>query len=390
MRAKMTITVMLGLALSISLNATTYTSLKSGTWSDVVDVWSTDGTTACSCTPGSGPNGDTMNINHNITIDVNLTLKGAASLNVASSVFLDGVGYDLTLINSATMENDGQLDIDNMTLRNTSFLHNQMSINVGTNMITRNTVLLRNEKLITVSGDLDITASSSVEGVGGGFDVTGNIDVSSSNWIENDWCAGGTSNVPLIAQCCACVSSILPIELVSFNATPDGNDVLINWVTAAEINNDGFVIERSSDGMDFEKLAMVTAQGSEYYGAEYRYKDENPISGTSFYRLKQIDIDGTEEIFEIVSVSITSALRIELNIYPNPSNGNIITISVPDEMHGKDIIYEITDLSGRRIYMDQDNVSSRTHTLKRELQPGFYLVSCKSKFNVYVTKLMVR
>ncbi|MCH8332112.1 MAG: T9SS type A sorting domain-containing protein, partial [Bacteroidetes bacterium] len=60
------------------------------------------------------------------------------------------------------------------------------------------------------------------------------------------------------------------------------------------------------------------------------------------------------------------------------------------KLQGKDIIYEITDLSGRKIYIDQDNASSRTHTLKMELQPGFYLVSCQSNFNVYMTRLMVR
>ncbi|MCH8330173.1 MAG: hypothetical protein IH946_02155, partial [Bacteroidetes bacterium] len=334
MRTKMILNLLLGFATCTVLNATTYTTLKSGNWSDVVDVWSTNGSTACSCSPGSGPNGDTMNINHNIIVSANLTLKGAASMNVASGSSLNGIGFDLTLINSAAMENDGLVDIDNMTLRNTAFLLNQMSINIGTNMTTRNTSLLRNEKLITVSGDLDITASSSVEGVGGGFDVSGDIDVASGNWINNDWCATGTSNVPLIAECCACVSSILPIELVSFNATTDGNDVLISWVTATEINNDGFVVERSSNGIDFNKLEIIAAQGSEFNGAEYQYKDEDPLSGTSFYRLKQLDNDGSEEIFEMVSVKIESALLLELNVYPNPSNGRNITVSVPDKLQG--------------------------------------------------------
>lgn len=95
----------------------------------------------------------------------------------------------------------------------------------------------------------------------------------------------------------------LPISLVKFEAEKLAEKVKVQWVTATEINNDKFIVERSSNGKDFEYLAEISGAGNSKELNNYELTDASPLKGTSYYRLTQIDFDGASETFVPVAVS---------------------------------------------------------------------------------------
>ena len=123
-------------------------------------------------------------------------------------------------------------------------------------------------------------------------------------------------NVALAAY----VLSIVPVELTSFTTSLNQNDVTLNWTTATELNNQGFEIQRSSNGQ-FERVGYVVGNGTTTEIRNYVFTETNVNEGIHFYRLKQIDHDGTFEYSPIVSVEVIAPLvfTLEQN-YPNPFN----------------------------------------------------------------------
>ena len=119
----------------------------------------------------------------------------------------------------------------------------------------------------------------------------------------------------------------VPVELSSFSARVNGNEILLSWITASEINNMGFAIERTVIGhqssviSEWERIGFVEGTGTTTELKYYSYVDENVSKGTYFYRLKQIDFDGSFEYSNIleVEVSIPSEFFLSQN-YPNPFN----------------------------------------------------------------------
>lgn len=90
---------------------------------------------------------------------------------------------------------------------------------------------------------------------------------------------------------------ILPVEMISFSATNDDNEILVNWATASEINNDYFTIERSDDMENWYTVGTVTGSGNTSTRTDYEYVDYTPVYGTTYYRITQTDFDGTTEVF---------------------------------------------------------------------------------------------
>ena len=111
----------------------------------------------------------------------------------------------------------------------------------------------------------------------------------------------------------------LPVTLASFSAAPQGTGVAVNWTTASEKNNAGFEVERSANGTDFAKLTTVAGMGTTQNTHTYSYFDAVPLSSTSYYRLKQIDLDGTVAYSPVIAVQPTAASTAALSIYPNPT-----------------------------------------------------------------------
>jgi hypothetical protein len=118
----------------------------------------------------------------------------------------------------------------------------------------------------------------------------------------------------------------LPVELTAFQATAAGAAVDLSWSTASEKNNTGFEVERSANGKAFARLARVEGAGSSQMPRRYRYRDAAPLSGVSYYRLRQVDADGTAHYSPVQTVTRTAATA--LTAHPNPT-ANLATIAWP-------------------------------------------------------------
>ncbi|MEJ5263166.1 MAG: PQQ-dependent sugar dehydrogenase [Ignavibacterium sp.] len=117
------------------------------------------------------------------------------------------------------------------------------------------------------------------------------------------------------------IPTVIPVELASFTATVVDGKVRLDWYTATETNNSGFMIERSRDGVNFKDLYFISGNGTSTQRNIYSYTDNDVTFGVYYYRLKQIDMDGTINYLNVVSLDLGSpkSFLLEQN-FPNPFN----------------------------------------------------------------------
>lgn len=150
----------------------------------------------------------------------------------------------------------------------------------------------------------------------------------------------------LLTDSCA---DLLPVTLLSLNGENKGKYVLLNWATAAEQNNTGFEVQRSTDGYSFSKMAFVASKavnGNSNAKLEYNYNDNYPIAAAAYYRLKQLDKDGrfTYSNITIVKGDNSAGPGAEI-IYPNPVKSTL-NIKMASRIASK-ITLLVSDASGR-------------------------------------------
>lgn len=114
--------------------------------------------------------------------------------------------------------------------------------------------------------------------------------------------------------------TVLDISLLSFTGTLNGSYVDLKWQTASEVNNSHFIIEKSTNGYNFEFLTQVNGAGNSNVTLSYSCKDEAPQIGTNYYRLKSVDYNSVVRNEGIVTVNYN---EFDFNFYPNPFRDNI-------------------------------------------------------------------
>ncbi len=166
----------------------------------------------------------------------------------------------------------------------------------------------------------------------------------------------------------------LPIELLSFDVRFDGKKVELNWVTLSEMNNDYFSIERSTNGVDFREIAQEQGAGTSEMARTYLNYDENPQTGINYYRLKQIDFDGSYAYSDIQSVEVRSG--VEVSTFPNPV-ATQLNISLTD-FEERTIDFEVYHISGKKVFEGTADVNEGLVVVSLDninnLQPGQYIV----------------
>lgn len=138
----------------------------------------------------------------------------------------------------------------------------------------------------------------------------------------------------------------LPVQLTAFDAVLTAErKVLLSWTTESELNSDYFEVERSADATYFERIGTVDAAGFSTHTLKYNLTDENPLNGVSYYRLKQVDFDGTFEYSNIRSVRIHQ-IQNQITAYPMPVYDVLFIKGLT-----ADVLTQITisDISGRVI-----------------------------------------
>ena len=158
----------------------------------------------------------------------------------------------------------------------------------------------------------------------------------------------------------------LPVELTSFTAKVVGNTIELNWITATEVNNYGFEVERylnmTLDG--WQRIGFVEGHGNSNSPNEYSFTD-SPKGGITFnYRLKQLDTDGKYAFSNVISIEVNLPLKYILNQnYPNPFNpGTNILYSIPKSSN---VILSVYDMLGNLI----------TNLVNENQEAGNYLVN---------------
>lgn len=99
----------------------------------------------------------------------------------------------------------------------------------------------------------------------------------------------------------------LPVEWLHFSARPDGSLVRLAWATAQELNSDRFEVERSADGQSWDAIGSVAAAGMSDAPSDYQFNDQSAPAGRTYYRLRQVDLDGAHDYSNVVEVSIEIA-----------------------------------------------------------------------------------
>ena len=163
----------------------------------------------------------------------------------------------------------------------------------------------------------------------------------------------------------------LPVVIAEFNGEQSGANNLLNWISTEEINNSGFEIQRSNDGIYFNDLFFVptkTATGNSIGDIKYQYADFKPLTGKNYYRLKVIDKSGITSFTNVVCISNAPLnLSSSFSIFPNPVIGELLNIRFNNKPSGKYII-QLYNSEGQTIFSKIINhtVLNNIETIKLE------------------------
>ena len=157
-------------------------------------------------------------------------------------------------------------------------------------------------------------------------------------------------------------TTFTPVELNSFEGrNVITNEILLEWTTATEINNNGFVIERNNDSNNWKEIGFINGSGNSTEINNYKFTDKVEKAGNYFYRLKQIDYDGSFKYSKTINIEIFSPNELKINQnYPNPFNPETnIEFEIPETASVKLTIYNLLGEEVREI-------------VNSKLEPGYY------------------
>lgn len=290
---------------------------------------------------------------------VNFNIASGAAVTFGAPEFIDLGTSKGTFINNGTLygnfpeydPEDG--DLEGLILPGEGILRSNGTLAPGNSV-----------GVLTIIGDLIIGGTLSVEIEGPGFTqydriiVTGQADISGAT-LEADFDTYVPMTDPEIYQIVAASSYaggspalfagvsgtalnftftlvdhtdggirvesiVLPVELISFSAKRTGLNVELNWRTVQEINNDYIAVERADHSLQFEEIGRVAGAGTTTETQDYHFMDYSPMPGANYYRLRQVDMDGTTEYHEVIYVDFTDASQSHsLEVFPNPAPDRI-------------------------------------------------------------------
>lgn len=190
-------------------------------------------------------------------------------------------------------------------------------------------------------------------------------------------------------------ASALPVELISFTAELADSEVILHWSTASELNNEYFEIERSVDGIDFEIIGDLDGHGTTNEITNYSFADDQPYYGISYYRLAQVDYDGTRTVFDAISINNDSFKKgIEASIFPNPANSYNVNLRLSSGDENSAVQVMLHDVSGNFVYLEeiepQLGLSEYKLNVPAGLDPGIYLMTIQQANNKEIQRLIIK
>jgi hypothetical protein len=197
-----------------------------------------------------------------------------------------------------------------------------------------------------------------------------------------------SDHLPVFTRFTFAASAPLPITLLEFTARPKNSVVLVSWTTAMEQNNQFFTIERSADGRNFTAIGRVSGAGTSNSVLHYQFTDVNPLPGTSYYRLQQVDMDGQFSLSSIATVRIDNEGKTAMTVSPNPVS-NYVNINI--NTTGKTYTMRVSGVDGRTFINGTGSVNQLNRQLNSRLNslaPGVYVLSTDNAEEHYTIKFV--
>ncbi|CCH03055.1 hypothetical protein FAES_5056 [Fibrella aestuarina BUZ 2] len=295
--------------------------------------WATNAVWSCGAAP-SGTFSGTIIIQHDLTITSAITISGNVTIIVRNNTTLDVRGNNTLLLSN-----------------------NQSTVIVGAGSTVRGQ---NANSLITIG-----TAPTSYS-----YRMNGAAAIDGPDVMTNRGLSGA-----------------LPVELTYFRATPEGRYVSLSWQTASEQNAARFVVERSRDLGEFLPVGAVEASGTSQVRRQYGLLDTQPLGGTSYYRLRQLDHDGRSTVWRPVAVQRDEA-QPALMVLENPVQGNEVRL-IPQGLDGA--TYQLTDIQGRAIAVGAQLAPTGEITLILPAPTvGIYLLTARHPGGVVAKRILVK
>ena len=173
-----------------------------------------------------------------------------------------------------------------------------------------------------------------------------------------------TCSAPPSIDLFLCLQIMLPVEWLDFTARLENEEkhVRCSWQTASEINNEFFDVERSADGIYWERIGELPSGGNPNFVQSYEFVDEKPLRGVGYYRIRQNDSNGE---FDYSETRVVERIVTTLSIFPNPSEGVFRILGYS----GQGV--SIRDMRGREVDF---NLSDQGEIILRDCSAGTYLV----------------
>ena len=175
---------------------------------------------------------------------------------------------------------------------------------------------------------------------------------------------------------------VTPVMLLFFKGTRIDENAYLSWSTANEINNNYFLIERSLDGINFNRIAYVKGNGTSSSLSEYNFQDKNIPYGQLYYRLVQVDFDGKKNYSEIIE--LTKDKKAQLLVYPNPFTKEVTLQMFSNE---KNCSFVVTNFLGQPVFHSDILKENEPYTFGKEFSPGLYFVRVNMPSGTEIIKI---
>jgi Secretion system C-terminal sorting domain len=174
-------------------------------------------------------------------------------------------------------------------------------------------------------------------------------------------------------------SNEMPTLLMSFTGQINGNAGQLNWVMENQTNIKWFVIEKSADGSNFDSTSLVIGLNNAY-STEYQYMDTHLFSGGNYYRLRQVNLDGSMQYSKVISIDNNAAISAKMEVYPNPAVSMInytITSSSADQ-----VTFQVYNLAGMLVTSGAQQLAAGVNQQSitiAELKSGNYFLKISNR-----------
>ncbi len=262
-----------------------------------------------------------------------------------------------------------------------------VSVSVVTNLTGAATTIIINGTLLfdSPSAKLKLGCGSSIAiNVGGQIaDSGGGIPSHSITICDVKVYTG--SKKPLTGPIILTGPTPLPVELMYFKAENQGQNLIFEWKTVSESNNDFFSIEGSVDGIHWELISNLNGAGTSLDPIVYYESIDNRSTNFTYFKLKQTDFNGAFTYSDMISVK--NEVSTEFRMYPNPLNGQSLKMNVVSQ-GSYDV--SIAALNGISVFEKTGNTSNEIWLNDLQLKTGVYIVMVNDGVNVISEKLVVQ